>query len=88
MVALSWMRTGGVVAAAGTGSDVPRQQVLVGRVHLDRVRRLAAVGEQGVPVERRAARGDPVAKGGVVGGLGLVGARRAGRPRTRGAGCG
>ena len=42
------------VAAAGAGGDVPRQQVLVGRVHLDRVRRLAAIGEEGLPVARLA----------------------------------
>ena len=54
------------IAPAGAGGDVPGQEVLVGRVHLDRMRRLAAVGEQRLPVARLGALGDPVAKRGVV----------------------
>ena len=42
----------GRVAPAGAGGDEPGQQVLVGRVHVDRVRRRRAVVEQRVPVAR------------------------------------
>jgi hypothetical protein len=49
--------------------------VLVGRVHFDRVRCLAAVGKQRVPVARLRARREPVAERRVVCGLGLVGTR-------------
>ncbi len=74
-VTLSCRRTGACVAPAGTGRDVPRQQVLVGRVHVDRMRRPAAVGEQRVPVARRAALLHPAAKGRALRDLRLVGRR-------------
>ena len=44
------------IAPTGAGGDVPRQQVLVGRVHVHRVRRLRAVVEQRRPVARAALR--------------------------------
>ncbi len=46
----------GGLAPAGAGRHVPRQQVFVGRVHVDRVRRAPAVVEQRIPVARLAAR--------------------------------
>ena len=66
--------------AARAGRDVPGQQMLVGRMHVDGVRRQAAIGEQRGPVARGRALGEPAAERGAFRDLG----RRSGcRPPPR-----
>src|SRR2546425_164025 len=81
--ALAWLQRFGL-APAGAGGDVPRQQVLVGRMHVRRVRRLAPVVEQRVPLACRRVLGEPAAEGRGLGDLRRI-CRRAATAREHAA---
>jgi hypothetical protein len=70
-------------APAGAGSHEPGQQVLVGGVHQQRVRGLAAVVQQRLPVGSGHALAEPVAKGRALGRRPLVHVARRPPAKTR-----